>query len=125
MLVFAVRRWVGRRFIPIEHDRDDHVSLPGMPEHTLELLPVGDIEAGVVEAGIREVVRAHGDPGVGVRTELLVRDNRLAPKTGRPAAAQKDMGASPSWRNLPWTSTSVNGFWTIAGLTWSVTSTKS
>src|SRR2546427_7448625 len=80
----------GRRFIPIEHDRDDHVSLPGMPEHTLELLPVGDIEAGVVEAGIREVVRAHGDPGVGVRTELLVRDNRLAPKTGRPAAAQKD-----------------------------------
>src|SRR2546428_12547859 len=90
MLVFAVRRRVDRRFIPIEHHRDDHVSFPGIPEHALELLPVGDIESRVVEVWTRGVVRAHGDPRVEVRTELLVRDDRLAPKTGRWAAAQKD-----------------------------------
>src|SRR5262249_6038122 len=45
---------------------------------------------GVVEAGVRRVVGALGDPRVEIRVKLGAGDDRLTPETAGPPAAQQD-----------------------------------
>jgi len=60
-LVVAAGGGVDARVVPVQDDRDDQVQLARVVQQALEFLPVGDVEAAVVEAGVGRV------GGAGVR----------------------------------------------------------
>src|SRR6516225_1917938 len=48
--------WVNARVVPVKDDGDDQVQTTCMAEHAFKPLPVGDVEAAIIEAGVGGIV---------------------------------------------------------------------
>src|ERR1035438_4281616 len=62
VFILATGVRVNLAIVHIKNERDNHVPIAREAEHAVELLPIGNIEAGVVESGMRWVVRMLGLP---------------------------------------------------------------
>ena len=63
-LIFAGRCGVNAGVPHVQHQRDDRATLPCVAEHSVELLPIGHIEARIIEAGMIEVFGRLCWPGI-------------------------------------------------------------
>jgi hypothetical protein len=64
----------------VENYRDVHVAIAGELQHAIKLLPVRQIEAVIVEAGMERVVRVFCRPGCNERRPSFSNHDRLAEK---------------------------------------------
>src|SRR5262245_25051224 len=88
-----------------------------MHQQTLELLPVGNVEARVVEGGVSAVVWVQGYQGIEVRVELSVGGEHRFPVHPEHATALASLGlehTSVQWIELPLQI--GNGGFVLAGL---------
>src|SRR5579872_6602899 len=82
MLILAPGDRMNLAVAHVEDQRDVHVAIAGELQHAVKLLPVRQIEAVIVEAGMERVVRALCRPGCNERRPGWSDHDRLAEEGG-------------------------------------------